>query len=372
MVVKVFEVIEFIKELGSILFIEGEFSQKLELVGEDSVEVSAGIPGVSGWEHDELGVQDLSVIKSDLNTGWDTFWVLIIVLLSSVSEGTFFHQVSGLLVEEGGISVIVGGEHQVFPDLIKALGRFNDFSERWVLEGLSQHGGDDIDHGVISRLSGGWVLLGWVTDDSEGWLVGNDVDVLDDIDVIALDEIVFEEEFLDTLQGTSRLMLIESQLEVHSHNGEIISVHRDNDIEGGISLGWLVQSEDGFRVSEDILGSNESVHGSLDAEESGLSGDGSGGSLRVGELFSGSDGSEWDIVSAEHTDGVLDLLWGGLHEGTVGADGSDSSVNDVVDLVALEGENLTESSSDFVLEDHSLEGDVSVDILILVGGGDDD
>lgn len=159
---------------------------------------------------------------------------------------------------------------------------------------------------------------------------------------------------------------------MHSHNSEIISVHRNNDIKRRVSLSWLVQSENSLRVSEDILRSNESVHGSLDAKEGSLSRDGSGSSLGVRKLLTGSDGSEGDVVSAEHTNGVLNLLWSSLHEGSVGADGGDGSVDDVVDLVALEGENLTESSSDFVLEDHGLEGDVTVDVLVLVGGGDHD
>lgn len=372
LVVEVFKVVELIEELGSILLIEGESSQKLELVSEDSVQVSRSISGMSGWEHDELGVQDSSVIKSDLNTGWDSLWVLFVVLLSSVGEGAFFHQISGLLVEEGRVSVIVGGEHEVFPDIIETLGGLDDLGKLWVLEGLSEHGGDDIDHGVVSALSGGGVFLGWVSDDSESWLVGDDIDILDDVDVVLLDEVMFQKEFLDTLEGTGRLVLIESQFEVHSHNSEIISVHRNNDVKRRVSLSWLVQSEDSLRVSEDILGSNKSVHGSLDAKEGSLSGDGGGSSLGVRKLLTGSDGSEWDIVSAEHTDGVLNLLWSGLHEGSVGADGGDGSVDDVVDLVGFEGENLTESSSDFVLEDHGLEGDVTVDVLVLVGGGDHD
>lgn len=210
LVVEVFKVVELIEELGSILLIEGKSSQKLELVSEDSIQVSSGISGMSGREHDELGVQDSSIIKSDLNTGWDSLWVLFVVLLSSVSEGALFHQISGLLVEQGRISVIIGGEHKVLPDIIETLGRLDDLSKLWVLEGLSEHGRDDIDHGVVSTLSGGGVFLGWVSDDSESWLVGDDVYILDDVDIVLLDEVMFQKEFLDTLEGTGRLVLIES------------------------------------------------------------------------------------------------------------------------------------------------------------------
>ena len=68
----------------------------------------------------------------------------------------------------------------------------------------------DIDHGVVSTLSGGGVFLGWVSDDSESWLVGDDVYILDDVDIVLLDEVMFQKEFLDTLEGTGRLVLIES------------------------------------------------------------------------------------------------------------------------------------------------------------------
>lgn len=63
----------------------------------------------------------------------------------------------------------------------------------------------------------------------------------------------------------------------------------------------------------------------------------------------------------EHADSVFDLEGRGIDQGTIGADGGDGSVNDVVDLVGLEGEDLAESASDFVLKGHCLKGSGSID-----------
>jgi len=75
-------------------------------------------------------------------------------------------------------------------------------------------------------------------------------------------------------------------------------------------------------------------------------------------------------VGYEHTDGVFDLFRSGSHQGSVGADSGDSSVNDMVDFVSLEGENFAKSSSDFVLQNHSFQSHLSINIFILMGSSD--
>lgn len=102
-------------------------------------------------------------------------------------------------------------------------------------------------------------------------------------------------------------MLVEAQLEVHAHHGEIGPAVGEGDIEGGISVGFFKIPEDGLWVSEDVLGSDESASGSFDAHDGCLGRDGGGGALGVAELLSCPDGAPGDVVRHEHADRVLDF-----------------------------------------------------------------
>jgi len=222
---------------------------------------------------------------------------------------------------------------------------------------------------VISRLSGGGVLLGGITDDTESGFVSNDLDAFDGISS-SVSEFVLLQQLQDTFDGTSRLMFIETKLEMHAHNAEIIARVGEDNIERRVSLGGLVESPDSFRVSEDILGTNESLHSSLHADDGGFSGDGSGGTLGVRELFTSSDGSERNVVSNEHTNGAFDLFGGGTQQSTISGSRSDSTVDNVIDLVGLEGEDFSKSASDFIDKDQSSGSLFTVDAGVLLSSSD--
>lgn len=152
------------------------------------------------------------------------------------------------------------------------------------------------------------------------------------------------------------------------HNSEVITAFRDVDVEGRVtSLGGFIDSEDSFRVSEDILGSDESVHSALNAHEGGFSRDSSWSSLGVRKLFTGTDSTEGDVMSTEHADRVFHLDGGSAHKCTIRADRRNSAVNYVIDLVGLERKGLAKTSSDFVLQNHTLKHHVAVDRWILMG-----
>ncbi len=108
-------------------------------------------------------------------------------------------------------------------------------------------------------------------------------------------------------------MLIESQLEVHAHHGEVRSAVGNSDIEGGVAVGLFEEAEDGLWVTEDILGADEASASSLDAHDGSFGGDGSGCSLGVTELLACADGPPGDVVSHEHADSMLDLKGRGIN-----------------------------------------------------------
>jgi len=157
---------------------------------------------------------------------------------------------------------------------------------------------------------------------------------------------------------------------MHAHNAEIVTRVGEDDIERRVSLGGLVESPDSFGVSENILRADESLHSSLHADDGGFSGDSSGGTLGVRELFTSSDGSERNVMGNVHTDGGFDLFGGGTQQSTISGSGSDSTVNDVIDLVGLEGEDFSKSASDFVGKDQSSGSLGTIDAGVLLSSSD--
>ncbi len=100
------------------------------------------------------------------------------------------------------MSVVLGLQHKGLPHLIKIGEGGESAVEGLVLEGLAEDGGDNVDHGVVGRLTGRRGLLGRVSDDTEGRLIGNDVDVLDVFDLVVLGELGVVDDLLQSLKGT--------------------------------------------------------------------------------------------------------------------------------------------------------------------------
>jgi len=335
---EVIEVHELANQRLNFVFSKTNLSEKVELVLEDSLEVARGVSSVSRREHNKLGVEDFSGLKGDLDGSGDTFRVFRVILFATVFENHEVHEFLGDGVVDSFLSIVLRKEDELLPDLVERSKSRERVNEALVLDGLTKQGRNDVDHGVISRLSGLAFALGGVTNNTESRFVSDDLNLANAIEIVMLDELVLEDEFLETFKSTSRLMLIKTKLEMHAHQSEVVTTVGNVNIEGRITLGRLVESEDSFRVTEDILRSNESVHGSLDAHKSSFGRETSRGSLGVRKLLSGSDGSEGNVVSAEHTNGVFHLERGSSQESTISSNGSDGSVNDVIDLVGFQGE----------------------------------
>ena len=84
----------------------------------------------------------------------------------------------------------------------------------------------------------------------------------------------------------------------------------------------------------------EAIHGSLDTHYRDLSGYSSSGSFGIGELFPGSDCSEGDVVGDEHSQSTLNLFRGGTQTSSIRADGSNCTMDDMVDFVSFQTEDL--------------------------------
>jgi hypothetical protein len=77
-------------------------------------------------------------------------------------------------VVDSFLVVVEGGQHQVFEEALHL-----SLSQHllFLLNGLPEDGGDDIDHRVVGTLSGCGDPLGRVSDDTESGLVSGDVDL---------------------------------------------------------------------------------------------------------------------------------------------------------------------------------------------------
>jgi len=346
---------------------QSEAAQKVELVVKDVLKVGGGVSSVTRRIHDQFTVKGSSILKLDDDGSGDTIGVLFVVFFTTVFEVDLVHELSGEGILDGFITVILRFQHEQLPDFVEVLELLA--GEFLRLEGLSDEGGDNIHHGVISRLSGGGVLLGGITDDTESGFVSNDLDAFDGISRSIL-EFSFLEESQDTFDGTSRLMFVETELEMHAHNAEIITRVGEDNIERRFALGGFEESEDSFRVSEDILRADESLHSSLHADNGSFSGDSSGGTLGVTELFTSSDGSERNVMGNKHTDGRFDLFGGGTQQSTISGSRGDGTVDDVINLVGLQREDFSKSASDFINKDQSSSSLFTIDAFILLSGSD--
>mmetsp|Transcript_42830 Transcript_42830/g.64803 ORF Transcript_42830/g.64803 Transcript_42830/m.64803 type:complete len:512 (+) Transcript_42830:15-1550(+) len=366
---------------------EDDVAQHLVLGQQQVLQVGRGVSGMARRVHHQATGVGLATLQGDLDGGGDAVGVLGIKVGATVGEVDLLHQGTGGGVEEGLLTVVLGSEHQGLPGLLVGGGNTTH------LDGLLKHPRNNEGHAVVGALAGLGVLLGRVTDDAEGRLVGHNVDVVDALGTARGQLGVVHQGGNKALQGTSRLMLVQAQLEVHTTDSEVGSAVRQDNVEGAGSRapsdlvaqgdvdvvlagsgasGGLEESEDGLGVAEDVLGADEAVHGAPHGEHSCLGGDGSRGTLGIGKLLASSDGSEWDIVGHGHTDGALDLLGGGSQQGSVDSRRGDGTVDDVVDLVGLEREDLCQAASDLVQADHGPQCLLAADITGHLGGSDDD
>jgi hypothetical protein len=52
-------------------------------------------------------------------------------------------------------------------------------------------------------------------------------------------------------------------------------------------------------------------------------------------LFTSSNSSPWDIVSNKHTNSMLNLDWCSSNQSSISADGSNSSMYNVIDFISF-------------------------------------
>lgn len=205
---EVIKVHELADQRLNFVFSETNLSEKVELVLEDSLEIASGVSSVSRREHNKLGIEDFSGLESDLDGSGDTFRVLGVVFFTTVFENHEVHEFLGDRIVDSLLSIVLRKEDELLPDLVERSKSRERVNEALVLDGLTKHGRNDVDHRVISRLSGLTLSLGGVTNDTESRFISNNLDLRNAIEFVVLQELVFVDQSLETFQGTSRLMFI--------------------------------------------------------------------------------------------------------------------------------------------------------------------
>lgn len=121
---------------------------------------------------------------------------------------------------------------------------------------------------MVGTLPRGGSSLGWVADNSECRLVTGDLNAFDVVSVALVQNgvEVLRDHVDQAVDGTGTLMLVESQFEVHVHHSEVVSGLCEQQVKWrlGMAAGWLELSEDGLRIPEDILWSDEASDSSMD------------------------------------------------------------------------------------------------------------
>ena len=236
------------------------------------------------------------------------------------------------------------------------------------LDRLAEERADDVDHRVVGALAGLRIALRRVADDAERRFVGHDLDGLDRVRVRE-DAGILLDQGEKALERAGRLVLVEAELEVHAHDGEVTSRVAEDKVEWAVARGLLELAEHAFGVAEDVARSEEAAHRTLHREDRDLGRDRGGRALRVAELLAGPDRPPRDVVGDGHADRRLDLLGGRAEHGAVDGGAGDGAMDDVIDLVGLEAEDLGEAAADLVDGDHPAEGEGAITASEL-GGGD--
>ena len=216
-------------ELDELILLKAKLTEFDEFMLEDVAQAHGLVGSVSSWELDESAVVLLSTLGLDVQASWDSLGVEIVELASSVLELNLIHKRPGDLVVDGGLGVVLGDKHQVLPEL---LGVVIAPDEVILLESLPEDGRDDVHHTVVSTLPRGWSPFGGVSNDAESGLVAGDLDRVDVAWAVSKDVLdVLGDDVDQSVDGTGTLMLIETELEVHPHDGEVASGMSQDEVE---------------------------------------------------------------------------------------------------------------------------------------------
>ena len=151
---------------------------------------------------------------------------------------------------------------------------------------------------------------------------------------------------------------------MHAHHCKIISLVGNCNVERRISISLFEESENGFRVSKDILGANESSHCSFDAHYCSFSRNSCGCSFRVAQLLTSSDGSPRNVMGNKHADSVFDINGCSSNQSSINADGGNSTMDDMIDFICFKRKDFTKPASNLILQGHSFEGHFSINAAI--------
>ena len=112
------------------------------------------------------------------------------------------------------------------------------------------------------------------------------------------------------LDRAGRLMLVQAELEVHAHHGEVVAGGGQRQVErAGVLLGrFFEQAEDRLGIAEDVGRADEAAHRALHAEHGHLGADRGRGALGVGKLLAGADRAKRNVMGHDQADGRFDLL----------------------------------------------------------------
>ena len=158
----------------------------------------------------------------------------------------------------------------------------------------------------------------------------------------------------DALNRAGRLVLVQPELEVHAHHGEVVAgrgERRSNGLASALPV-RLEQAEDRLRIAKDIGRADEAAHRPPHAEHGHLGADRRRRALRIGKLMPVPNRAKRNVVGDHQPDRRFDLLDRRAQHRPVHGRRRNRPVHHVIDLVVLERKHFGQPAADFVERRH--------------------
>lgn len=74
---------------------------------------------MTSWKLDKSAIKNFSISCLDANASWNSSWVQVIILLSSMLELDLGHEFASYVIIQSIDCIITWLEHQVFPKVLR-------------------------------------------------------------------------------------------------------------------------------------------------------------------------------------------------------------------------------------------------------------
>lgn len=142
---------------------------------------------------------------------------------------------------------------------------------------------------------------------------------------------LFKEQFHHTFYCTWSIVTINSEMEIHFHHSEFVSLFLEMEIKWRFSFRcWLEVSENCFRIPENIFRPNEASHSSFDANDCSFCDNGSWSRSWVIQFTCIFAGSPRSVMRQKYPKTILNHFGGSSSESSIYTNGSNCPIYGII------------------------------------------